>query len=244
MSTPTAEQAATHVVRCLRLNPMWQSDEVLASWAALHHVAPDQANSYQAALDEAARKSAQREKLNQLREKVWKAPLEELRRRLDRLPQFADPELAEIARRLRVIVEARNSLPQLTQHRDFDGDFFECFKQVLTGGVKQSAAMRERVAASCEDPVLRKRTKKMTKLLRREAPELTSLESDWFTLLNRQKHRSVAHERAGNRDSLNESWWWPSWWIVWLLFVAPPLGFLVWIVSSIVRLSRYWRGAS
>lgn len=187
MSQTASAAAVSHVARCLRLNPMWQADEVLASRAALHGVDVAKQNLYQAAIDESARKSALRNKVYRLRDMVWEAPLEELHKHLGRLQLEGEPELAKLVNRLQAIVDARAKLPQLTQRRDFDCDFFECFKQVLTGSVRQSAEMRERVAASFQDRKLRKRGQRMIKLLRREVPELATLEEAWLRLL---KHPS------------------------------------------------------
>ncbi len=171
------------MIRCLRLNPMWQADQVLASRAALHGVDAAIPNPQQAALDERARKAALRNKVYKLRDKVWTASRDDLRKRLSQLSLEGEPELAALADRLRVIVDARAKLPQLTEHRDFDGDFFECFQKVLTGSVRQSAEMRERVAASFQDRRLKKRGLRMIKLLREKVPELTAMEEPWFKLL-------------------------------------------------------------
>lgn len=187
MSQPVSEAAVAHVARCLRLNPMWQADEVLASRAALHGLDVAKQNPYQTAIDESARKVALRNKVYKLRYQIWNEPADQLAKKLDRLRLEGEPELAKLADRLRVIVDARINLPQLTQHRDFDVDFFECFKQVLTGSVRQSAEMRERVAASFQDRKLKNRGLRVIKLLRREVPELTTLEEAWLRLL---KHPS------------------------------------------------------
>lgn len=223
---------------------MWQADEVLASRAALHGVDVAKHNSYQTAIDESARKSALRNKVYRLRDMVWEAPLEELRKHLGRLRLDGEPELAKLVSRLKAIVEARAELPQLTQHRDFDADFFECFKQVLTGSVRHSAEMRERVAASFQDRKLRKRGQRMIKLLRREVPELAALEVDWLTRLSRQRGMSAVESYSATRSDASESWWWPSGGVIFLLIIAPPLGIIVWLVASLARLWSRWRGAS
>ena len=195
---------------------MWQADEVLASRAELHGVDVAKQNPYQAAIDESARKSALRNKVYQLRDMVWKAPLEELRRRLGRLQIETEPGLAQLASRLSIIVEARAKLPQLTQRRDFDGDFFECFKQVLTGSSQQSAEMRERITASFQDRKLMKRGLRMIKLLRREVPELASIEADLFGRLSRQSRRGRLVVETGQGGSSN-------WWIALAIFLVLQL---------------------
>lgn len=244
MSQPASEAAVAHVARCLRLNPMWQADEVLASRAALHGVDVAKQNPYQAAIDESARKSAVRNKVYKLRYQIWKEPADQLAKKLDRLRLEGEPELAKLSDRLLVIVEARAKLPQLTAHRDFDGDFFECFKQVLTGSVRQSAEMRERVAASFQDGKLRKRGQRMIKLLRREAPELAAIETDWLKRLSRHRGMSAVHSYSATRSDVSESWWWPNGIIIWLLIITPPLGITIWLVVSFTRLLSRWQGTS
>jgi hypothetical protein len=244
MSQPVSEAAVAHVARCLRLNPMWQADEVLASRAALHGVDVAKHNPYQAAIDESARKVALRNKVYKLRYQIWKEPADQLAKKLDRLRLEGEPELAKLAERLRVIVDARMNLPQLTQHRDFDVDFFECFKQVLTGSARQNAEMRERVAASFQDRKLRKRGQRTIKLLRRESPELAALEADWLTRLSRQRGMSAVDSYSATHNDANESWWWPPGGVIFLLIIAPPLGITVWLVVSLTRLLSRWRGTS
>lgn len=244
MSQPASEAAVAHVVRCLRLNPMWQADEVLASRAALHGVDVTKQNPYQAAIDASARKSALRNKVYKLRYQIWNEPTDQLARKLGNLRLEGEPELTKIAERLRVIVDARMKLPQLTQHRDFDGDFFECFKQVLTGSVRQNAEMRERVTASFQDRMLRKRGQRTIKLLRREAPELAALESDWLTRLSRQRGMSAVNSYSATRSDASESWWWPPGGVIFLLILAPPLGITIWLVASLARLLSRWRRTS
>jgi hypothetical protein len=238
MSQPVSEAAVEHVARCLRLNPMWQADEVLASRAALHGVDVAKQNPYQAAIDESARKSALRNKVYKLRDMVWNSPPDELRKHLNRLRLEGEPELANLANRLQAIVDAREKLPQLTQRRDFDGDFFECFKQVLTGSVRQSAEMRERVAASFQDRKLRKRGQRMIKLMWKEAPELASLEAEWLRCLNLQRGRSALHSFSATQSDLTESWWWPPGPVFWIIIIFPPLGLPLWLIVSLFRLLR------
>lgn len=204
MSQPVSEAAVAHVARCLRLNPMWQADEVLASRAALHGLDVAKQNPYQTAIDESARKVALRNKVYKLRYQIWNEPADQLAKKLDRLRLEGEPELAKLADRLRVIVDARINLPQLTQHGDFDVDFFECFKQVLTGSVRQSAEMRERVAASFQDRKLKRRGVRMIKLLRRELIELALIESAWLDQLSRQRSSGLLIETGTDKK---HGWW-------------------------------------
>jgi hypothetical protein len=204
---------------------MWQADQVLASRAELHGVDAATTNPQQAALDERARKSALRTKVYNLRDKVWTASRDELRERLGRLSLEGEPELAKLADRLRVIVESRARLPLLTEHRNFDGDFFECFKEVLTGSVRQSAEMRERVAASFQDRRLKKRGLRMIKLLRREVPELAVLERPWLEQLQRRKGTLRRGKNKGESEAIPGlgGWFTGTWWAWILLYVLIKL---------------------
>jgi hypothetical protein len=233
MSQPTTEAAVAHVARCLRLNPMWQADEVLASRAALHGVDVVKHNPYQAAIDESARKVALRNKVYKLRYQIWNEPADQLAKKLDRLRLEGEPELAKLADRLLVIVEARAKLPQLTQHRDFDGDFFECFKQVLTGSVRQSAEMRERVAASFKDHKLAKRGVRMIRLLQREAGELFELESEWLADLTRRHSGFLRGVQYVMTYDFSVYYWRPHWMVTLLLCFSSPVGPLIWLLVSV-----------
>ncbi|QDV74237.1 hypothetical protein [Botrimarina mediterranea] len=240
-TTPPKDAAVAHVARCLRLNPMWQADGVLASRAELHGVDAAKLNPYQAALDESARKQALRNKVYALRDEVWEAPIEEIRKKLNRLRLEGEPELAKLAVRLRVIVDAREELPRLTQHRDFNDDFFECFKQVLTGSVRQSAEMRERVAASFQDRRLKKRGVRMVTLLQREHPELAALEYEWLDYIIRHHagYWNEAHYVMTKNVDIGEYYWQPHWAIVLLIWFTSPVGGTVWIaVSAVICVKR------
>lgn len=212
MSKLAPEAAAAYAARCLRMNPMWEADEVLHARAEAHGVESAGAASAQR-VREASEQSAQlRQRLYEIRDEVWKATPDKLNNSLAGLPLEGQPELQELAARLHVIVKTRSQLPALTQSKRFDGDFFDCFKQVLSGGPRESAAMRERVAASFQDKALRKRGARMIQLLRKETPELYALESEWLQWLPKQKGggsaRSVVVEGGGDEGSSYGCLWW------------------------------------
>ncbi len=202
MNKLSPEAASAYVAHCLRLNPMWETDQILATRAEAHGATEEFQSPYQRAAEEAERKTALRDRVYKLRDNVWKSPLDKLRNELADLSLEGESDLQAIAGRLRVIANARTQLPALTQDKRFDGDFFDCFKQVLSGGPRESAAMRERVAASFQDKALGRRGIRMIKLLQREVPELYELESDWLRSLRKKKQVAVVETKGETNGCL------------------------------------------
>lgn len=200
MSKLSPEAASAYVAHCLRLNPMWEAEAVLAARADAHGISADERSPHHRAAEEARRKTELRDRVYRLRDGVWTQPLDRLRRDLADLSLDGEPELQALAAKLRTIANNRAQLPALTQDKRFDGDFFDCFKQVLAGGPRESAAMREQVVSSFQDKVLRRRGMRMLKLMRREVPELCELEKDWLRSLG-VKPKSIVpakKEKEGN----------------------------------------------
>lgn len=233
MPKPTDKAALEHAARCLRLNPMWQAGEVLESRAGLLGLVDRRAEEQARATRQAEKKNALREQLLKVRAAIWTAPLPQLQKKLDSLPVGSDPDLKPVADRLRVLVATRARLPQLTQDPDFNGDFFECFKQILTGSPRASAAVRERVLTSFDDRRLAQRGRRMIELLRRETPEVCALEDAWLTRLQkkrsyflslRSKVQPAERTEARSGGCLSTTWYW---WI--LIYIA---------IKALVALSR------
>src|SRR5690606_7294840 len=105
--------------------------------------------------------------------------------------------------RLRTIIECRQSLPPLTSHRDFSGDFFACLKQVLTSPTRDVAVLREQVIASFQKRANRRQGKAMIRLVKAKLPQLYALEAQWLETLLRFQPRSsgASSGNGGNSES-------------------------------------------
>ncbi|QDU86969.1 hypothetical protein Pla175_03230 [Pirellulimonas nuda] len=184
MSTPTPtadERTRRYLIRQLQRNPWEAADQIVASRAKALGQQPKV--EQQSSVDPAEQRRAAREGLDAVRAACFTGDAAQLSARLDALPLADLPDLRAAADRLRVILASRKDLPALSQQPGFDGDFFECFKQVLVKPARETTVMRERVLASTRQRKLRRRLNGMIALMEREMPQLCALERDWLTTL-------------------------------------------------------------
>lgn len=200
---------------------MWQSDEVLQSRTQLLGLVDERARDNARAQRRAEALQAAREELQAIRATIWCDPLPGLQERLGRVRLGDDPDLRRLAERLQVLIDTRARLPELTQHPDFNGDFFVCFKTILTGTPRESAAMRERVGTSFDDRRLAKKGRRMVKLLRRELPELCEIEGAWLTKLEKKRNHfiTLSSSEGGATTGTGAHWNFEWRWYHWLLVV-------------------------
>lgn len=183
--TKITDAQKSYLADVLGKNPTWQSTEILTARAGqLGLVVCDRRNERsQEMQDYTSKKSALRQQLQEIRDSVWTGSVDELNSRLADLSYEGSRELGKLGKRLQVIVDNRNKLDQLIDHRGFDKEFFECFKMVLTTPPRESAVLRQRVLVSFNDRQLRAKGKGTIRLLQREAEGLCSLEKDWLDSL-------------------------------------------------------------
>lgn len=192
MSEPTGPANANVVAylqQQLALNPWDASDQIVATRARALRL--KQKPTAQPTDDTAERRQEIRDTLEAIRDAAFTADATKLQEKLSTLEVDDFPDLHAAADRLRVILAARCNLPALTQHRDFNAHFFDCFKQVLVAPARDTAVLRERVMASFRTRKLRRTGKKMIALLERETPELCELERTWLDSLTNQKPQVV-----------------------------------------------------
>ncbi len=221
-ASPASARVRGYLQSQLRRNPQAESGTIVDQRAQALGLYKKFQNSPREVEDQSALRQANLKELERIRSVAFQAPIADLLGALDRLNLEAFPDLALLARRLRTIVECRQSFPPLTSHRHFSGDFFACLKQVLTSPTRDVAVLREQVIASFQKRTNRRQGKAMIRLLKAKLPELYALEAQWLeTLLRFQPRASGATSGNGSNtetplfDLLSNRW------VLWIcLFVA------------------------
>ena len=187
--TKLTESQRQYLKEVLRLNPVYQSEEAhLARVELLEAESYDRRSKRQLASREYAdRRASARKKIADLREKIWKSSIEELEPEVNLLDFSEFPEYEQDATTFRVILQARERIPELISHKQFDADFLECVKQSLVTGPVQRAEIEERVRASFSNNRLKRDAKGMVGLIKTELPELYELRKDWFDTMFQKK---------------------------------------------------------
>ncbi len=191
MSDTMAElpKASKYLIAQLARNPQLQSGEIIAARARALQLAdkPVTSRGGDGRHQPVDRRQTLARQLETLREECFNAPAPLLTVQLASLKLDDYPDLRRLADRLLTLVAVREKLPELTQHKDFDGDFWSVFREVLTGKPSEVAVTRERILASFRKSAIRKRGRRMIGLLETEAPELYRLERDWLESLKRPR---------------------------------------------------------
>lgn len=207
--------AAAYLARTLRMNPLYEADQVIALRSRALRLKSDKPQPANVA-DLGKRRTDALARIEAIRKECWSAPPEQLLSRLDSLELDGLPDVQAAANRLKVVANNRAKLPQLASHKHFDGEFFSCLKTVLAESPRETAVLREQVLASFRSGKLRKRGRRMIKLLESKLPEVYALESDWFSALLRQKTTSTDSALAPADSSASDGMAIPAWawWIV------------------------------
>lgn len=195
------KRVGQYVLRALRMNPMHEADAIVALRArALGFERDGAAPGPTAPQGQALDRERQLSELATIRAECWSAPPERLLKRIKKLRAVAAPDVRSAAERLGVIAQCRPRLPELTQRREFDGQFFSVLKRVLAESPRETAVVREQALASFRKRKLRRRGRRMIKLLDREMPELYALESGWFESLMSQRAAGLFASGGSSRS--------------------------------------------
>lgn len=216
-------KVVAYLTRQLSRNPISESADIVALRAkALRLTKPKQQGSQPSA--PAEQRQQLRDQLDTIRQQCFSVPVEQLLSQLDQMDLANYPDLAALAKRLRVILESRTKLPQLSSDKRFDGDFFSCLKTVLVSPSRDVTILREQVLASFRHRKNRKRGQAMIRMLRDELPALYALEADWLGSLAGYKSKASDYvTEASIRNQKNDSymaWFGPGAWLFLVVVVT------------------------
>lgn len=190
-SNPTNEQRQViYLTRMLQKNPAEESGSIIRARSRALGLAKKTKEQTTSVIDPSERQRQREfllERVAKIRQNIWNTKPEPLNQEFAKLNAENFPDIQATVNRLKTILNHRNQLPALSQHPDFDGDFFSVFKQVLSSPPREIAVLKEQVLVSFGKGKMRRRGKKMIKLMKQELPEVYSLEATWLDSLARQK---------------------------------------------------------
>ncbi len=180
--TELSNKQKEYFLEVLRLNPVYQTDEILlARNTILEADSYDVRSKRQLASREYAdRKAEARKQIGDLREVIWTSNLDEVEAMLKSLDISEFPEYQKDAKTFQIIIETREKLPHLSTDKKYSADFFECVKQSLVASPTERAEIEERVRASFTNKQLKRDAKRMVTLIETHLPELYNIRKDWF----------------------------------------------------------------
>ena len=209
------QQKVQYLVQVLQRNPLEESDRIIRGRNRLLglQTATVKPTRLGADLDH-SRKLRERalKQVEQLRQAIWTAPLENLRSGLGSIRAQQFPDIQATVERLSTVVNHRSELPSLTVHPEFDPDLFNAFKQVLASSPREVAILKERQIVAFGNSKRRRRGKKMINLLKKELPALYALEAAWLESLTRQKKPAAVAQTQTSETEFGSSGGGFPWW--------------------------------
>lgn len=179
-------KVVAYLTRQLSRNPISESADIVTLRAKALRLAKTKQHANEPSIP-AEQRQQLRDQLDTIRQQCFSAPVEQLQGQLNQMELANYPDLAALAKRLKVILDSRTKLPALSSDKRFDGDFFSCLKTVLVSPSRDVTILREQVLASFRHRRNRKRGQAMIRMLREELPELYALEADWLSSLAKCK---------------------------------------------------------
>lgn len=233
-SSSKQEKIVQYVVRALQKNPVEEGASIVNSRNRLLGLAAPVLNTKEIKTSRDPRLQRQEalKQLDAIRSDFWTKPLPDLKASLQAVDAEHFPDVLSVVRRLTVVANHRDKLPQLTAHKSFDGDFLKVFREVLTATPRDSAVAKERMLAQFGKSKVRKRGSKMIRLIQQQLPELYALELNWLNSLVKQKNRKNRPVTLKSRDqftSTASSGFHIPWWVI-VLGLA--------ILRAVIRMSN------
>jgi hypothetical protein len=195
------QRTIQYLIRLVQMNPAVDGEGIIrARSTALGLVQTDAALPQQNGSDYKERRRKLLEDLEAIRTGFWTLPLDELQSKLSQLDAHEFADLEPAIAQLKVVAAHRGRFPKLSEHKDFDEQFFSLLKNVLVRSPRETAVLREQVLSMFRDRHGRKKGRRMIALLKKEMRPLYELEADWFESLQRQKtHDPAKHIVVGGR---------------------------------------------
>ncbi len=200
--------AAAYLASALQMDPMNESHQIVALRSQVFGL-HEEGNVSTAELDEENHRAAALEKLQAIRGNLWTEPLESLTAQLDELNTQEFPELREPVHRIRLVLRNREKILNLDVPDRFAEDFMRHLKDLLAASPRDSAVLREQLLVAFRNRKNRKQGKPFVERLRRELPEVYTLEKTFLEDLSTQRARRTVN---GVPKAEGRSTWW--WWIV------------------------------
>lgn len=151
--------------------------------------------------------------LASVRDGFWGMKLSELNRRLDSPILATLPDMAVAAERLQRLATLRPQFPLLAQEKRCNNGLFRAFKEIVTLPPQEAGPTKERMLQQIAFSRNLKECKTSVQCIRAQFPELYSLESDWFVMVENVTRATATRE--GHASYSSDSGGIPGW-VVWL----------------------------
>ena len=188
MTEFTASQKRKYLARVLRMNPLSESEKIIAFRATIlgktaeNKQLPD--NSVQQLRQNATRK------IEELRKRFWTTPQNQLLQELQSIDVSQLPDMQHSVARLQTIARLLPQFEKLAQHPQT--------RINLVNTIKRMIMMSPREAGSVKAAYLRKASyasalpivQNMIVMMHSEFPQIYDLESDWFYEISKLKRRT------------------------------------------------------
>ena len=229
MTEYTASQKRKYLARVLRMNPVYQSGQIIKARNQLLGLTnPDQQELADHAKLEKLRERANGQ-IEEIRASMWKFSPSRLSEMLRSIDVRQLPELKTAVLRLNQVIKNHEPLQTLAQHPRQHINLTNTFKRVVMSSPKEAGAIKEAYLRQIiESPDLRD-IKVMASMLQTEYPNLYAMESDWLNEIQRLKARRKPSLNSG--DDVGESYGSgvPGW-LIWIGFII-----IFRVIAAIVR---------
>ncbi len=214
-------ESLPYLKRVLQLNPLIDAEEIIE--LRRKHLFPQETrltkNTASVKRDSEAAARAQ-ESIDEIRQRFWALPLNEIRTQLSNLDLTAFPELKITVDRLKYVAALRGEFPKLAEHKYNYPALFGFFKNVVVMSPQNAGLYKESTLRQLQQSGDPKRIRRMIKMMMKSMPDLYRLESDWFDNIYRSTGRGkTATATDTNYVSSQSSGFGIPWWVIVLIIL-------------------------
>lgn len=228
MKPRTSAERTQYLRRALKINPMFQAEELLLLRERYHRTLQEPKTQTSSATASEELRDQNNREIQAIRDEFWQLELNSLSRRLKKLDLDKFPDLQNAADRLLMIAAHRNLLPVIAQQREFDPVLFKKLKQILVSSPRDAGSIKEDALLKLMRHERISQVQKFVKKIKRIAPEIYDLEADWFNnilaIKQQADQESVVEVASDSSDSGGFGW------ATWIIIVI--------ILRVLVRLLR------
>lgn len=217
--TTTNRDPAEYLASVLRLNPMFQADEILA--ARDRFLGRSEPVAAPSGWELQEQRDVLQTQIDSLRQRFWSTPPNELLETLESLQADQFPDLQMAAERLQAAFRCRSQFFPIAQHDTCDSELFDVLKQIAVAAPRDAGRTKQefflRISTNRK---LHSSCRKMIETLRHDFSEVYQLESEWLCQIEQVKpfvgqsltekesaKRAAAAQRARTEGSSGHAGW-------------------------------------
>lgn len=214
---PNPHKGQAYLAQVLRLNPVFQSDEILK----LRNQFLGVVSKEQQALTDRYQKQQLRQKatdrLKRVRAQMWTQSPEKLASMIQSIDVRQLPDMRGAVERLKTVVKHHADFQALSQHPLQHINLTNTLKRAVMLPPKEAGSLKESYLRKIVEQSDLKDIQEMVAMMETQYPALHALESDWLGEISRLSRRK---KRALTSDESPEAYQ-PGvpGWVLWLVFV-------------------------